>query len=71
MKAKNLLSMIQNNPEAEIIMREQSYEVDAFNEVSTAHFYRKGDVVFERGENFTDFICDETAEALVDIIVLS
>lgn len=71
MKAKNLLNMLQNNPEAEIIMREQGYEVDAFNEVSTAHLYRQGDVVFERGENFTDFIDDETAQALVDIIVLS
>lgn len=71
MKAKNLLSMLQNNPEAEIIMREQSYDDDSFNEVSTAHLYRQGDVVLERGENFTDFIDDETAEALVDIIVLS
>lgn len=71
MKAKNLLSMIQNNPEAEIIIRSIKYDDDSLNECSTAHLYRHGDKVFEGGENFTDFIDDETSEALVDLIVIS
>lgn len=71
MKAKQLLSIIQNNPEAAIVMRSTPYDDNSLNEVDTVRFYRQGDKVIEGGENFTNFIDDETSEALVDLIVIS
>lgn len=71
MKAQDLLSVLQNNPDAVVIFQSQPYEEHSLNEVTVAHVYQKGDLVFERGENFTDHIDEELSLAQTTLIVLS
>lgn len=71
MKAKNILSLIKNNPESVLIILSQPYETNAFNECYVVNHYKAGEKVFEDGEDFSDVIDCNTGVALVDLIILS
>ncbi|ELL7856303.1 hypothetical protein AAGG91_002683 [Salmonella enterica] len=71
MKIKDLRSMLEQHPDAEIVIQTTPYDDYSLGDCGTAHFYKAGDLVFERGESLTEFIDVELSTALVDIIVLS
>lgn len=71
MKAENIVSVIQNNPDAVIIIQSTPYDDYALGRCTTVHVYKAGDVVEESGEDFSECIDFESSKALVDIIVFS
>lgn len=71
MKAKDILSLVEKNPDAEIIIQSTPYDDYAIGRCTTVHVYKAGDIIEESGEDFSDCIDVESSKALVDIIVLS
>lgn len=71
MKAKDLIKILQNNPEADILIHASPYDDYAIGNCKTAHSYQAGDTnVEESGEDFSDSF-DEDGKLLVPVIILS
>lgn len=71
MKAKDLISILQKNPEADILIHITPFDDFAISNCVTVHSYQAGDTDIEEiGEDFSDSF-DEDGKLLVPVIILS
>lgn len=71
MKAKDLIKILQNNPEADILIHVTPCDDYAISNCITAHSYQAGDTdIEEDGEDWSDSF-DEDGKLLVPVIILS
>lgn len=71
MKAKDLIKILQNNPEADILIHVTPCDDSAISNCLSAHSYQVGDTdIEEDGEDWSDSF-DEDGKLLVPVIILS
>lgn len=71
MKARFIASMVEQHPDAELVIQGNPFDEYSTSSPYVAHFYAKGSVVEEaRGEDFSELI-DYDGVALVDIIFIA
>lgn len=71
MKAKDLISILQNNPEADILIHVTPGDDFFISNCVTAHSYQAGDTNIEEiGDDLSESF-DEDGKLLVPVIILS